>query len=61
MDEEELEPRMPKGFQPRVLDNLSIEELTNYIEELKAEIARAEAAIGAKKNVRDSAEGIFRR
>lgn len=60
MDEEDLEPRPPKGLQPRVLDPLSIDELTGYIAELKAEIARVEAEIESKRNVRDSAEGIFR-
>ena len=40
-------------------DTLSIEELTTYIEELKAEIARAEAVIQAKKGFRDTAEGVF--
>ena len=62
MDEDDLEPRKTKNsFEPRALDNLSIEELTDYIEELKGEIARAEAAIEAKKGFRDSAESVFGR
>ena len=61
MDEEELEPKKSAGLVPRVFDSLSIEELTEYIGELKAEILRAEAAIDKKKNVRDDAENFFRR
>jgi uncharacterized small protein (DUF1192 family) len=62
MDEDDLEPtKTSKSFEPRVFDTLSVEELTAYIEELKSEIARAEAAIDAKKGFRDSAEGVFRR
>ena len=59
MDEDDLEPKTRKSFEPRVFDTLSIEELTAYIEELKAEIARAEAAIQAKQGFRDTAEGVF--
>ncbi len=62
MDEDDLEPKKAStSFEPRVFDALSIEELTTYIEELKAEIARAEAVIQAKKGFRDTAEGIFGR
>ena len=60
MDEDDLEPKkMSKSLEPRVFDTLSIEELTTYIEELKAEISRAEAAIQAKKGFRDTAEDVF--
>ena len=61
MDEDEIEPKGKSSFEPRVFDTLSIEELKRYIAELKAEIARAEAAIGAKEGFRDSAEDVFRR
>lgn len=60
MDEEEIVPKSAKNFEPLVFDTLSIEELTTYIEELKAEIKRAEAAIDAKKGFRESAQGVFR-
>lgn len=60
MDEEEIVPKSAKNFEPLVFDTLSIEELTTYIEELKAEIKRAEAAIDAKKEFRESAQGVFR-
>jgi uncharacterized small protein (DUF1192 family) len=60
-DEDDLRPKSGKSFEPRVFDTLSIEELTAYIAELQAEIARAEAAIGAKQGFRDSAEDVFRK
>ena len=60
MDEDDLEPKKTKkSFEPRIFDTLSIEELTTYIEELKAEISRAEAAIQAKQGFRDTAEDVF--
>jgi len=60
MDEEDLEPVKAKSFEGKVFDTFSIEEIEAYIGELKAEIARAEAAIGAKRGFRDSAEDVFR-
>lgn len=43
------------------LDPLSVEELTLRIEALRAEIARAEARIGAANAHRASAEALFRK
>jgi uncharacterized small protein (DUF1192 family) len=60
MDEDESVPKSTKRFEPLVFDALSIEELTAYIGELKEEIARAEAAIDAKRRFRESAHDVFR-
>lgn len=60
MDEDESIPKTVKKFEPLVFDTLSIEELTAYIGELKEEIARAEAAIDAKRRFRESAQDVFR-
>ena len=60
MDEEEAVAKTAKKFDPLVFDTLSIEELTAYIAELKEEIARAEAAIAAKRGFRESAQDVFR-
>ena len=60
MDEDESVPKTAKKFEPLVFDALSIEELAAYIVELKEEIARAEAAIDAKRRFRESAQGVFR-
>ena len=60
-EEEELQPRKPAGFQPVVLDSLSIVELRAYIGALEGEIARAEADIARKQGVRGAAEAVFRK
>jgi uncharacterized small protein (DUF1192 family) len=44
-----------------VLDTLGIEELRDYIDELKAEIARVEADIGHKRGHRSAADAFFKR
>ena len=51
-------PSLPQ--RPRPLDNLSIEELEEYIVELKGEIARAEQMIAAKRDFRGAADAVFK-
>lgn len=60
MDAEDLEPRLKKP-QLRDLDPMSIEELHDYIGELKAEISRVEGNIAVKKKHRDGVEGLFKK
>jgi uncharacterized small protein (DUF1192 family) len=57
------EPRPPKGLtiQPARFDGCDVEELQDYIAALREEIARAEAAITARRAVRDAAENFFRK
>lgn len=43
----------------RNLDTLSVEALKEYIQELKAEIARTEAEMGKRGSARDKAESFF--
>ncbi|HNB29152.1 MAG TPA: DUF1192 domain-containing protein [Alphaproteobacteria bacterium] len=59
MDPEELEPRKQKP-QLRNLDVLSIEELNDYIEEMRTEIRRVEEKIAAKKAHLSAAAGLFK-
>ena len=59
MDLEELEPRKQKP-QLRNLDVMSIEELNNYIEEMRTEIKRVEEKIAAKKAHINAAAGFFK-
>jgi uncharacterized small protein (DUF1192 family) len=59
MDIEELEPRK-KAPTPPNLDSLSIEELTDYIASLEAEITRVKAKIDAKKAHLAGAANLFR-
>lgn len=54
MDNDDLEPRRPKAA-PVDLDAMSVAELRAYIEDLKREIARAEAKIAAKEAHRAAA------
>ncbi len=56
---DDLEPKRPTG-EPRILETMSIEALTNYIGELEAEIERARATIKQKEAARDSAASVFK-
>ena len=58
MEEEGLQPKAPG---PRDLEPMSIEQLEDYIAEMKAEIARVEETIAAKKDIRVGAEALFRK
>jgi uncharacterized small protein (DUF1192 family) len=60
MDIDELEPAR-KTVPQKILDPLSIGELEDYIASLRNEIARAEAAITAKRAVRSVADSIFKK
>ncbi len=59
MDDEDLEPQRTKPSKPP-LDDLSIEELGAYIEDLEDEILRVRAEIDKKDSHRKSVEGIFK-
>ena len=59
MDADDLEPRTKKAGL-KDLDALSVAALEDYIADLKAEIARTEAAIAAKKAARAGAEAFFK-
>ncbi len=59
MDDEDLEPRRTKPPKP-ALDDLSIEELGAYIDDLEDEILRVRAEIDKKDNHRKNVEGLFK-
>jgi uncharacterized small protein (DUF1192 family) len=61
IDDDDPKPLKSRGLEPRVLDRLSIEELRDYIGDLKDEIARTEADIARKQAVRAGAEAFFRK
>ena len=61
MDEEDAPIRKPARLQKLVLDTLGIAELREYIDELKAEIARVEADIDRKQGHRSAADAFFKR
>ncbi|MBR0684037.1 DUF1192 family protein [Roseomonas eburnea] len=60
-DEEENRPRRRKVLEPPRFDGWDLAQLQDYIAELRAEIARAEAAIDAGAAQRAAAEALFRR
>ena len=57
---DDLEPRAQKP-KPKDLSGMSIAELGDYVAELRAEIARAEEAIAAKRRAAEGAQSIFKR
>jgi uncharacterized small protein (DUF1192 family) len=58
-DDEPLTKR--RRLEPLLLDSLGIEELRDYIDELKAEIVRVETDIGRKSSHRSAADAFFKR
>ncbi|MBM3620147.1 MAG: DUF1192 domain-containing protein [Alphaproteobacteria bacterium] len=59
-EDEDLEPRNRKP-KPKDLSGLSIEELRDYIADMKAEIARAEETIKAKQSHASAAALFFKK
>ena len=59
MDVDDLEPAKKKPA-PKNLDEMSIEALGDYVEDLRAEIARAQAMIEDKIKARDAADSVFK-
>ena len=57
--DDNLDPQK-QSKKPRSLDKMSIEELENYIAELKDEILRVEDDIKKKKAHREAAASIFK-
>ena len=57
-DEDAAKPKKPVA--PRNLEKLSVDELEQYIRDLKAEIERVEAEIRAKRAHRDAASSLFK-
>jgi uncharacterized small protein (DUF1192 family) len=60
-EEDEGPVRKRTRLEKMVLDTLGIEELRDYIGELKAEIARVEADIDRKQGHRSAADAFFKR
>lgn len=58
-NDDDLDP-LTKRRKPRPLDNMSIAELEEYIEDLKAEITRVEADIVKKKAHKDAISSLFK-
>ncbi len=61
IEEDEGPVRKRVRLEKLVLDTLGVEELREYIEELRAEIIRVEADIERKQGHRSAADAFFRR
>lgn len=61
MDDEELPIRKRARLERLALDPLGVEELRDYIAELREEIARVETEIDRKQGHRSAAEAFFRK
>jgi uncharacterized small protein (DUF1192 family) len=59
-EEDELMTKR-RRLEPLLLDSLGIEELRNYIDELRTEITRVEADIGRKSSHRSAADAFFKK
>ena len=59
MFDEELPVKKDESV-ARNLDSLSIDELEDYIAELKGEITRCETEIEKKKSVQEAADSVFK-
>jgi uncharacterized small protein (DUF1192 family) len=59
--EDDAPPPKPVRLQKLALDLLGVEELGEYIGELRAEIARVEADVARKRQHRSAADAFFRK
>jgi uncharacterized small protein (DUF1192 family) len=59
--DDDLPPPRPARLAKLLLDRLSVSELREYIDELRAEITRVEADIDKKGRSRDVAEAFFKK
>ncbi len=59
MDTDDLEPPKPKHVAPN-LEEMSIEDLQDYIAELEATVVRARAVIQSKESARGAADSVFK-
>ena len=60
MDTDDLEPPKPKRLEPPVLEEMSIQDLEEYIAELEQQAAKARAMIESKQAARGSADSVFK-
>jgi uncharacterized small protein (DUF1192 family) len=60
-DLEDLDPRNARKAKPLNLDDISVDDLKEYIAVLKAEIERVEAKIKAKQSHASAAAAFFKK
>ncbi len=60
MDSDDLEPRKAVSTAPKDLESMGVEELEDYIAELKTELERVESKLASKKDYKAGAEAFFK-
>jgi uncharacterized small protein (DUF1192 family) len=60
-EEEDVPVRKRARLEKLLLDSLGVEELRDYISELRDEIERVEADIGRKNSHKSAADAFFRK
>jgi uncharacterized small protein (DUF1192 family) len=60
VQDDDLPVRKRRRLEPLVLDTLGIEELHDYVQELRDEIARVEADATRKNSHRSAADAFFK-
>ena len=60
MDEEQIRIPREQEWTPRVLDDLSVEALSAYAEQLEEELERVRGAICAKSDYLSKADSLFK-
>ena len=61
MDDIEIVIPKPADWAPRFLDNLSVEALKIYVEDLERELERVKSEIGNRGVVRSEADAVFKK
>ena len=61
MDDIEIVIPKPADWAPRILDNLSVEALKIYVEDLGRELERVKSEIGNRGMVRSEADAVFKK
>jgi uncharacterized small protein (DUF1192 family) len=61
IDLDDLDPRNAKKAKPLNLDDMSVEDLKEYVDVLKGEIVRVEAKVQAKQSHASAAASFFRK
>ena len=61
MDDIEIVIPKPADWAPRILDNVSVEALKIYVEDLERELERVKSEIGNRGVVRSEADAVFKK
>ena len=60
MDEEQIRIPREQGWSPRTLDDMSVDALNHYAEQLEEELERVRGAIHAKTDYLSKADSLFK-